>query len=145
MFEGWEWIEQHAQGATIAYSGNNLPYRLLGRRFENHVYYVNIDRHLHWRYHDYERAVRRRIDYTPPQRPNPPYFRQLANLDEWVQSLKDLDVAYLFLTRLSPLMEDDYLRDAEGFPIEAAWAAAHPDVFTPVYDNPEVRIYLFRR
>ena len=145
LFAGWAWIEQHAAHVNIAYSGNNIPYRLLGPHLENAVSYVNIDRHLDWRYHDYQRAARARPGYRPPQRPNPPYFRQHGNFDAWLENLTRRDIGYVFLTSLSVLMEDDYERDEAGFPIEVSWADAHPQTFTRVYDNPEVRIYSVRR
>jgi hypothetical protein len=145
MFAGWAWIEQHASHATMAYSGNNVPYRLLGPHFENSVVYVNIDRHVGWLYHDYVRAAKRRPDYTPPQRPSPPYFRWHGDFDEWTGNLRRLNVDYLFLTRMSVLMEADYFRDEAGFPIEATWAAAHPQTFVLVYENPEVKIYSISR
>jgi len=141
MFDGWDWIDAHNSHARIAYSGNNVPYRLLGSHFDNDVFYVNIDDHLQWVYHDYERAERLRPGYTPPQRPNPPTFRLHGSYEAWAANLAALRVDYLFLTQLSPLMEDDYQRDESGFPIEAGWAAAHPQRFTLVFENPEVRIY----
>jgi hypothetical protein len=144
MFEGWEWIEQHATRANIAYSGNNVPYRLLGSHLQNQVFYVNINGHSNWKYHEYERAERRRVDYAPPQRPNPPYFRRQADYDDWLRNLKRQRIDYLFLTRMSVLMEADYLRDDAGFPIEDAWATAHPNVFERVFENPEVRIFRIR-
>jgi hypothetical protein len=144
MFEGWSWIEEHVAGATIAYSGNNVPYRLLGSHLQNRVYYVNVNGHLAWRYHDYERAERSRPDYVPPQRPNSPVFRHRANVDDWLQNLKRQNVGYLFLTRMSVLMEADYLRDDAGFPVENTWAETHPELFERVFENPEVRIFRLR-
>jgi hypothetical protein len=141
MFEGWDWIDAHTSHARIAYSGNNVPYRLLGSHFENDVFYVNIDDHPQWVYHDYERAERLRPGYKPPQRPNAPFFRLHGSYEDWARNMASLRVNYLFLTQLSPLMEDDYQRDESGFPIEAGWAAAHPQIFKLVFENPEVRIY----
>jgi hypothetical protein len=145
LFAGWAWVEQHATPATIAYAGNNIPYRLLGSHLENGVYYVNIDRHLEWRYHDYARAARRHPDYKPPETPNPPYYRQQGHPDAWIANLRRLDVDHVFVTRLSPLETDHFWHDDAGFPIEAAWAEAHPQLFTLVYENPEVKIYSVRR
>jgi hypothetical protein len=141
LFAGWDWIERHATPARIAYSGNNVPYRLLGPHLENAVSYVNIDRHQTWQYHDYEHAARSSGSYAPPQRPNLPYFRRHANYDEWLVNLRRQQIEYLFVTTLSTLLDADYDRDPDGFPIEASWAEAHRQQFTRVYENPSVRIY----
>jgi hypothetical protein len=145
MFEGWDWIDRHATGATIAYTGNNIPYRLLGPHLENRVYYVNIDRHFDWRYHDYGRAERKHVDYKPPDAPNPPYPRLHGYGEAWIGNLKRAEIDYLFVSRLSPLLGDEYWRDEAGFPIEDQWAKSHPQMFALVHDNPEVKIYAVQR
>ncbi len=144
-FAAWEWVEQHVHDANIAYSGNNVPYRLLTPHFENGVYFVNVDRHAGWKYHDYERAARHAPGYTPPTRPNAPYYLAHPDFGAWRRNLTQMGIQDVFLTRLSPLMEDDYFRDEDGFPIEATWVATHPEDFTPVFDNRDVRIYAVRR
>ena len=60
MTDAWEWVHLHLHGETIAYTGNNIPYPLFGERLTNRVCYVNIDHHLEWKLHDYDRARRRR-------------------------------------------------------------------------------------
>src|SRR6185436_16652403 len=50
MFLAWQWVTEHVTAATIAYSGNNVPYPLFGDHLTNRVYYVNIDRHADWRF-----------------------------------------------------------------------------------------------
>ena len=66
MFLAWQWVNEHVTEATIAYTGNNVPYPLFGDHLTNRVYDVNIDRHADWRFHDYERAHRRRADEPLP-------------------------------------------------------------------------------
>jgi len=144
MFEGWEWVEHHTSGATIAYTGNNIPYRLLGPDFDNRVYYVNVDRHFDWRYHDYVRAERRRADYRPPDAPNPPYYREHGYREAWVDNLTRARVDFVFISRLS-LEITDVWKNAAGFPVEEDWAHADPRMFGVVFENPEVRIYSIRR
>jgi hypothetical protein len=145
MFAGWAWVEEHASHAGIAYSGTNVPYRLLGSHFENHVYYVNVDRHVDWRYHDYERRARRRPDYTPPEKANPAYYRRQGDPDAWISNLRRLLVDYVFVVRVTARIGDDFWHDEAGFPIEATWAAARPQTFALVYENPEVKIYSVHR
>jgi hypothetical protein len=140
-------VAQHLHDADIAYTGNNIPYRLLGPTFENRAYYVNVDRHLNWKYHDYERVRRNARPFTPPLRPNLPYFRDHPVFDEWLRNLKETKTQYVFISRLAPLLltEHDYARDDAGFPVENAWAQGHTDIFKLEYENPDVRIYSVRR
>src|SRR5689334_21844484 len=58
--DAWRWVDDHVQHATIAYTGNNVPYPLTGPRLTNHVSYINIDRHASWRLHEYDSAARLR-------------------------------------------------------------------------------------
>jgi hypothetical protein len=141
MFDGWTWVDQHATNSTIAYTGNNIPYRLLGPTFDRRVYYVNIDRHFEWLYHNYDRAERRQDNFKPPDVPNPPYPRLRGFRDAWVANLKRAGVDYLFISRLAPLLMDDNWHNDEGFPVEEDWAKADPKMFSLVYANPEVKIY----
>jgi hypothetical protein len=166
MFLAWRWVAEHITQATIAYSGNNVPYPLFGDHLTNRVYYVNIDRHADWRFHDYERAHRRRSDEMLPasrlavssgvleplpgparwwvDAVRPRYERMEGNRDAWIHNLNSLGVGYLFVSALSAY-EIDYMgHNGDGFPIEDDWARLDPDAFTVVYENPQVRIYAVR-
>jgi hypothetical protein len=165
MFYAWSWVRDNAHGATFAYTGNNLPYPLFGEQLTNRVYYVNLDHHSSWRFHDYDRAHRKHpgnVPSTPLARSSgvlmaalefdgswsgtarPRYERMDGNREAWTGNLKALGVDHLFVSVLSAY-EIDYLwHDAEGFPIEQQWAQARPDEFSLVYENPQVRIYTVR-
>src|SRR5438093_8470354 len=69
MILGWQWVAEHRDQGTIAYTGNNVPYPLFGDHLTNGVHYVNIDRHRTWRLHDYDRAHRRGRHDPPPIAP----------------------------------------------------------------------------
>ena len=156
-------MAEHASHATFAYTGINLPYPLSGDRLTNRVYYVNIDRHLDWRFHDYDRAQRKRPGSTPSspalatssgqlmpvsQHPGPHedavrprYERMEGHRDAWVHNLKALAVDHLFVSVLSAYEIDYVWHNPQGFPIEDEWARADPRAFRLVYENPQVRIY----
>jgi hypothetical protein len=163
MVLGWQWIADHARRATIANTGNNLPYPLFGEQLGNRVYYVNINRHVTWRFHDYDRAYRRhRADDPLPAAPlavssgvlmpsgapgwrvdavRPRYERMEGNRDAWLQNLRSLGVDYLFVSALSAY-EVDYVWHNDGhLPIEDDWARFDPAGFTVVYENPMIKIY----
>jgi hypothetical protein len=164
MIDGWQWVRDNVRGGTIAYAGNNIPYPLFGERLTNRVYYVNIDRHLDWRLHDYARAKQRRRDDAPddserlatasgvlrPAAPTvdgavrPRAARMQGYRDAWLANLKALHVTHLFVTSLSAYEIDYMWHDAGGFPIEAAWAERDPDAFVLAYANPQVQVYEVR-
>jgi hypothetical protein len=163
MVDGWRWVAANTDHATIAYTGNNVPYPLVGEHLTNRVYYVNIDRHRDWRFHDYDRAHRRRRDDDAPVAalaassgvlmplPGPPrwhvdavrprYERMAGDRDGWIANLKALGVDRLFVTALSAYEIDYVSHDGGGFPVEDDWALKDPSAFTLLYENPQVKIY----
>lgn len=161
--DGWRWVADHVDGATIAYTGNNVPYPLSGDHLTNRVYYVNIDRHRDWRFHDYARAHERRRDDAPPiaalavgsgvlvplagpprwhiDAVRPRYERMAGDRDAWIGNLKSLGVNRLFVSTLSAYEIDYVVHNSGGFPIEDDWARNDSSAFTLLYENPQVRIY----
>jgi hypothetical protein len=163
MIDGWRWVAAHVGDSTIANTGNNLPYPLAGDHLRNRVLYVNIDRHVDWRFHDYDRAHRRRRGDAPPidplavpsgvllPLPGPPrwhvdavrprYERLAGDRSAWIANLKLLGVDRLFVSALSAYEIDYVAHNAGGFPIEDDWARGEPSAFTPLYENGQIRIY----
>src|SRR5262249_16839152 len=163
MIDGWRWVDANVHEATIAYTGNNVPYPLAGAGLTNRVLYVNIDRHRDWLFHDYDRAHRRRRhDAFPPAPlatpsraltplPGPPRWRMDAvrprseriegDRSAWTANLESLGVDRLFVSALSAYEIDYVAHDAAGFPVEDAWARADPAAFTSLYENAQIRIY----
>jgi hypothetical protein len=159
---GSRWLTANVGTATVAYTGINLPYPLSGNHLSNAVYYVNIDRHSDWRFHDYARSFRR-----APVRPSgftalaagsgilmpmseqegtfdavrPRFERMTGNPEAWLANLKARKVDYVFVSTLDPYEIDHVWHNAQGFPIEDEWARAAPTVFRLAYENPDVRIY----
>jgi Dolichyl-phosphate-mannose-protein mannosyltransferase len=162
--DAWRWAAEHIHDSTIAYTGNNVPYPLAGDHLTNRVIYVNIDRHVDWRFHDYERAHRRRRDETLPAAPlatpsgvltpiagparwhvdavRPRYERMLGDRTAWMANLRARGVDRLFVSALSAYEIDFVAHNDGGFPVEDDWARAEPSTFSLIYDNPEARIYI---
>jgi hypothetical protein len=138
--DGWAWMAAHTSHATVAYTGTNVPYPLLGDRLTNRVYYVNIDDHAGWRFDDYDRAQRARPEYHPPDRTRPRYERQGGTAAAWMQNLKTRGVNFVFIGAMARY-EDALWQADEGFPVEHTWADSAPGAFDLVYANPDVRIY----
>lgn len=166
LLRTWEWMDDHVHDATVAYTGINLPYPAAGPHLTNRVVYVNIDGHLGWRFHDYDRAYRAgRFQPIPPAlaissgelepvpagtgpRPDAsrPRYERLEGFPElWLRNLRLLGVQYVFVARLSAYEVDYQVHDASGFPIEDAWAQAAPAIFTRVFDDQDARLYAVAR
>ncbi|MCU1384394.1 MAG: hypothetical protein JWL71_3091 [Acidobacteria bacterium] len=157
MIDGWTWVHRHLAHATIANTGNNLPYPLFGEHLANRVYYVNIDRHADWQFHDYA-TVRRRVKIAAYDRlaqpsgqlmpvareaeaARPRYERWEGTPDAWLGNLRAAQVTHLFVSVLSAYEIDDVRHNDGGFPVEDDWARARPQVFALLYENRQVRIY----
>jgi hypothetical protein len=127
------------------------------------VYYINIDRHADWRFHDYNRAHRRRrgdplpasalavssgvlVPLAGPARwwvdaVRPRYERMEGDRAAWIRNLKARAVQFLFVSALSAY-EIDYVWHNDGrFPVEDDWARFDPESFTLVYENPDVKLF----
>ncbi len=165
LIAGWRWVADHVHGATIAYTGINLPYPLAGSGLTNHVVYVNIDGRSRWRFDDYDRAFRSgRFTPAPPLLASPsgellplsdrfgatrgairPRFeRMTGDRGAWVASLRRLGVDYLFVSSLSAYEIDNVWHNGRGFPIEDEWASAGGP-FRLEYENPQVRVFAVDR
>ena len=160
MLDAWRWTNEHIDHATIAYTGNNVPYPLFCEQLTNHVYYVNIDRHASWGFHDYARAHStpgatepsdplahasgELVPLGPNARdaaPRPRYERRDGYREAWVENLRSLGIDRLFVSALSAYEIDFVWHNDRGFPIEDEWAKADPQTFRLVFENLQVRIY----
>lgn len=162
LVSAWDWMDDHVHDATVAYTGINLPYPLSGPHLTNRVVYTNIDGHLGWRFHDYDRAYRAgRFEPVPPPlaissgelEPVPtgtgprddalrPRYERLEGFpDLWIRNLDALGVRDVFVARLSAYEIDYQVHGPDGFPVEDGWAQAAPDRFTLVFGNQDARLY----
>jgi hypothetical protein len=161
MMAGWDWVHRNIAHATIANTGNNVPYPLFEENLTNRVRYVNIDRHADWRFHDYARG-RKDAPVDAPGRfarasgqlvpllqsarsaesaSRPRYERWDGFREAWLGNLRSAAVTHLFVSVLSAYEIDFVSHNDGGFPIEDDWARADPRVFTLVYENGQVRVY----
>jgi len=160
MIDGWAWVHRNVTHATIANSGNNLPYPLFEDDLTNRVRYVNIDRHADWRFHDYARGRKDAPVDAPgrlakasgqlmPSLPEgnaesasrPRYERWEGYREAWLGNLRSAAVTHVFVSVLSAYEIDFVSHNTEGFPIEDDWARTDPGAFTLLYENGQVRIY----
>jgi 4-amino-4-deoxy-L-arabinose transferase-like glycosyltransferase len=132
----WAWFAKNVSYANIAYTGTNVPFPLWGDLRWNHVAYVNVAGAAGDRLHD----------FGPPGdgTAEPAPYRRGASADVWLGNLRAARTNVLFVAALEPIVRRTIAADADGFPIERAWADARPDTFVLRYASPAARVYEVR-
>jgi hypothetical protein len=155
---GARWLTENVHDSNVAYAGVNLPYPLSGTRLTNTVRYVNTDNHLSWRFDQYAAAYRQGTFPVPvgpplatssgvlmpadgPDAIRPRFERRAGDPEAWKMNLARERIGYLFVMTLDGYEIDYNRHDAQGFPVEDAWARSDPAQFHLVYSNDAVRIY----
>jgi hypothetical protein len=138
----WAWFGAHVHDAQVAYTGSNLAFPLAGRDLGNRVAYVNVAGVPGDLLHDFER---RRSPTAPATdgatTPEPAPYRDGADFDTWLRNLRAAGTSVLFVASSSPIVRRNVAVDQDAFPIERAWADAHPTLFSLRYQSPAARIY----
>jgi len=133
LADAWAWFRAHDEYSNAAYTGTNLAFPLRGRQLFNRVAYVNVAGAPGDRLHH----------FGPPGdgTAEPAPYRRGANPDVWLANLRAARTTVLFVAAMDPIVRRTIAADADGFPIERAWADARPGSFTLVYSTPAARIY----
>jgi hypothetical protein len=123
--ETWQYVDHSVHGRTIAYVGNNIPYFLMGRRFENRVLYVPARKPAQGRFHDFARQPPS-PHMARPSTAEPTPDRWIMDPQAWVENLKALGVDYVAVDSVlvSPMLTLNIRHDENGFPIEKRWLDA---------------------
>ncbi|MDD5255021.1 MAG: glycosyltransferase family 39 protein [Candidatus Omnitrophica bacterium] len=136
----WQWLDQNTAGHNIAYAGRPVAFPLYGTGFKNDVYYASVNAidpaKLHyfkagsyrWGY-DFESVHE---SFLQPQN-----YRGNADYTVWLANLLRRKTDYLFIYSL-------HQTDQELWPLEDAWAREHPELFEPLYEQGQIRIYKLR-
>ena len=120
----WAWFRANVADDHVAYTGNNLAFPLAGQHLANRVAYVNVAGAPGDRLHD----------FGPPGdgTAEPAPYRRGANPEAWLANLRaDGHTTSCSSRALDPIVRRTIAADADGFPVERAWADARPDVFPP--------------
>jgi Dolichyl-phosphate-mannose-protein mannosyltransferase len=138
----WSWFGANVHDARVAYTGTNVAFPLTGRDLGNRVTYVNVAGEPGERLHDFGRP---RASATGlPTTPEPTPYRDGAQFETWLRNLRVARTELLFVAAMDPIVKRNVAADEDGFPVERAWADAHPALFSPRYASPAARIYAVR-
>ncbi len=139
----WSWLGTHVQQASVAYAGANLAFPLSGRNLSNRVTYVNVAGGPGDLLHDFGRRAGPAKDDTGSgaSSAEPAPYRDGADFATWMRNLRAANTDVLFVAAMYPIVRRGIAADDEGFPLERAWADAHPAVFSLRYASPAARIY----
>ena len=137
LTEAWSWMRANARAVRVAYTGNNLAFPLAGVDLANDVGYVNVAGAPTDLLHDFARRAPAAVSAGPEPAP----YREGARYELWRANLRAARRELLFVARLYPSVARTIAHDDEAFPLERAWADAHPDVFTLRFSSPAARVY----
>jgi 4-amino-4-deoxy-L-arabinose transferase-like glycosyltransferase len=136
--DAWAWFRGNEHGMRVAYTGTNLAFPLAGRDLANRVTYVNVAGAPGDRLHDFERrSPTPEHEATPESAP----YRDGASFDVWWRNLRAARAEVLFVAALDEVVARNVAADGDGFPVERAWADAHPAQFHLRYASPDARVY----
>ncbi len=134
--QAWRWMRANVHDARVAYTGTNLAFPLSGAGLSNQVSYVNVAGAPTDRLHDF---ARRLPGLRATAEPAP--YRDGADAAIWRSNLRAARTGVLFVAALYPIVRRDVPADADGFPIERAWADAQPALFKLRYASAAARVY----
>jgi hypothetical protein len=137
--QAWAWFGAQIHDARVAYTGSNLAFPLAGRNLSNRVAYVNVAGAPRDLLHDFGRRLSPAGGGTTTPEPAP--YREGADFDTWLRNLRADGSQVLFVAAMYPIVQRNVTADDQGFPIERAWADAHPRLFSLRYRSPVARIY----
>jgi 4-amino-4-deoxy-L-arabinose transferase-like glycosyltransferase len=132
--DAWRWFRANVHDARVAYTGTNLAFPLAGERLSNDVRYVNVAGAPAARLHDFPPGAAATTAEPAP-------YRDGARFDVWLANLRAARAEVLFVAAMYPIVRRNVAADADGFPVERAWADAHPALFTLHYAGAAARVY----
>lgn len=112
------WLNEHAKGENVAYSGFNFHYHLFGRNLGRKVDYVNINDCLECRYVDFKRA--------------PNSIRTNPDYESWFSNLKQKRKKYL-------VVQPTLMQEVRSYEFE--WAKEHPEAFREVFQSKGTHVF----
>jgi hypothetical protein len=135
-------IRQHQGPARIAITGTNNALCAFGRDYNNPVGYMNVNADAGFLFHDHFRPLRELQETTALDPSGVAYYRRNPDYETWRRNLDAFDADLLVVNRLPAwALARAYQRDRDGYPLERAWADAHPESFERVLAARSVLVY----
>ncbi|MFA7230758.1 MAG: hypothetical protein WC071_05765 [Victivallaceae bacterium] len=129
------------QPMTIAYAGLNIPYIFVGPHLKNRVIYCNIaGNYRDGCYEFWKRYGKMHYAFDGPK-----LYQWNNSCRLWLKNLRQAKAQALAVMLLHPFERKLHFSTPDGFPPEAAWAAANPELFIPVVKTPVSRVYLINQ
>lgn len=130
--------------SRIAYTGTDLNFGLYGQHLKNQILYIPITKWDANSFHECLAEIKKTGRYKIPDTDRIDFCRREPDYVTWYERLFNTHSGLLYVTVLHQNDLTHIKHDPEGFPIERTWADLHPDRFTLVYSNPQVRIYTIK-
>jgi hypothetical protein len=140
LSEEAQFLNKFPSGARIAYAGRNVPYLFMGSNLDHWVFYVNVNPHREWQFHDYTRWFKKIFPNQTPNTPEPAYYRVEENYRNWRENLDSEKVDLLVVCPVGENELVNICHDRKRFPIEESWAEKHSADFQLIFDH-QCRIY----
>jgi hypothetical protein len=128
-------LDQLPAGQRIAYTGRNIPYPLMGSRLQNQVFYVNVNAHRAWKFHDYAERFRQTFPGKMPHSPEPAFYRMENNFSDWFGNLAAAKAGVLAICPVGDNELVNICHDRQRLPIEFSWAQEHPENFKLLFQS----------
>lgn len=137
--QGWLALPCPGNALTVAYTGANVPYPLLGPSLQNRVVYVSTAGQVMPKDHELFKAMRGEVPLF--QTPEPMLSNLTLSMKQWADGIIASGADYLLVMRLGRNALLNIAHDPDGWPGEDSWARAAPKLFLPVYQDQFTRIY----
>jgi hypothetical protein len=135
--KAWDWLNANTVGNNIAYAGRPVPFPLYGEHFKNNVFYVSVNNTDPVKLYYFPQSFYRwGKDFTSVHKSfeDKGNYRADGSYSVWLDNILRREADYLFVYSLHQTKMIE-------FPMEDAWARAHPDKFSLVFSNQTIRIY----
>ena len=136
-------LSERYGSARVAFAGSTDSLTLYGWQQSHRVRYHHIDLADDSRFHDRVRAFKPWRTELRGDLLGHGYYRARPLFPAWRANLERWGADVLVCRQLPAwvLRKRLFVKTPDGYPLEARWAAAHPETFREVYDDGEVRIF----
>ena len=130
--------QPYSSSLVIACSGLNIPYILTGPHIRNLVFFCNLSGKLSDNSYDFWNRNQREVFTFNGVK----FYQREPSIRSWLENLKNAGAQMLVTMRMHPAEYNFHYHDADGFPLESAWAEKLPKIFSPLVKDKLGKVYL---